>query len=152
LIKHLLLLAALPGALLDMGGKPAAATTAWELPPSPVAPKPRAPIDPSRASRPDLPGFSVTTTEWRSPNISLAGIITFELELHLTRDSGPSGWAETDGDGRIRTMLKNLLNGRFDLSLDAEKRELSVCFGFACLMVRGLPRETTLKIDWRKNA
>jgi hypothetical protein len=127
--KHLLLLAVLAGVLHDVGGSPA-----------------------PRASRPDLSGFSVTATEWRSPNISLAGIFTFELELHLRRDSGPSDWAETDGDGRIRTMLKNLLNSRFDFSLDTEKRELSVCFGFACLMVRGLPRETTMKIDWRKNA
>ena len=82
----------------------------------------------------------MTATELRSPNISVAGLITFAFELHLTQVSGLPGWAETEGytivarlpeggdpsDGQIRTMLKHLLESRFGLSFHTEKRELSV--------------------------
>ena len=129
--------------------KRATATTAWELPPPPVAPKPLpegttlefevASIKPSRANQPGL-GLNVTATELRSPNISLAGLITFAFELHLTQVSGLPGWVETEpfeivarlpqggdpSDSQIRTMLKNLLQSRFGLSFHTEKRELSV--------------------------
>ena len=130
--------------------KRATATTAWELPPPPVAPKPLpegtklefevAAIKLSPASQPGNPGFNVTATELRSPNISVAGLMTFAFELHLTQVSGLPGWAESEGysiaarlpqggdpiDAQIRTMLKNLLQSRFGLAFHTEKRELSV--------------------------
>jgi uncharacterized protein (TIGR03435 family) len=128
--------------------KRATSTTAWELPPPPTAPKPLpegtklefevATIKPAGVS-PGL-GLNVTATELRAPNISLAGLITFTFELHLTQVSGLPGWAESEGysivarlpqggdatDAQIRTMLKNLLQSRFGLSFHTEKRELSV--------------------------
>ena len=128
--------------------KRATATTAWELPPPPTAPKPLpegtkpefevASIKPT--GRQGGPGMNVTATELRAGNISLADLITFTFELHLTQVSGLPGWAETEGyeivaklpqggdpsDVQIRTMLKNLLQSRFGLSFHMEKRELSV--------------------------
>jgi len=128
----------------------ATTATAWELPPPAVPPKPLpegtklefevASIKPSRASRPGNAGFNVTATEMRSPNISLAGLITFAFELHETQVAKLPGWAETEGyeivarlpqggdpsDSQLRTMLKNLLQSRFDLVFHMEKRELSV--------------------------
>jgi bla regulator protein blaR1 len=76
----------------------------------------------------------------RTPNISVAGLITFAFDLHLTQVSRLPGWAESEGysivarlpqggdptDAQIRTMLKNLLQSRFGLSFHMEKRELSV--------------------------
>ena len=76
----------------------------------------------------------------RARNISLAGLITFAFELHLSQVSGLPGWAETEGyeiaarlpqggdpsDAQLRTMLKNLMQSRFGLSFHTEKRELSV--------------------------
>jgi len=130
--------------------KRATAETAWELPPPPTAPKPLpegtklefevASIRPSGASQPVTPGFNVTATELRSPNISVAGLLTFAFELHRKQVSGLPGWAETEGyaiaarlpqggdpsDGQIRTMLKHLLQSRFGLTFHAEKREMSV--------------------------
>ena len=128
--------------------KRATATTAWELPPPPTAPKPLpegakpefevATIKPAGVS-PGL-GLNVTATELRAPSISLGDLITFTFELHLTQVSGLPGWAETEGyeivaklpqggdpsDVQIRTMLKNLMQSRFGLSFHTEKRELSV--------------------------
>jgi len=128
--------------------KRATATTAWELPPPPTAPKPLpegtkpefevASIKPT--GRQGGPGMNVTATELRAGNISLADLITFTFELHLTQVSGLPGWAETEGyeivaklpqggdpsDVQIRTMLKNLMQSRFGLSFHMEKRELSV--------------------------
>ena len=128
--------------------KLATATTAWELPTPPTAPKPL-----PEGTKPEFEvtsikptgqqgglGLNVTATELRSPNISLAGLITFTFELHLTQVSGLPGWAETVGyeivaklpqggdpsDVQIRTMLKNLMQSRFGLSFHTEKRELSV--------------------------
>lgn len=130
--------------------KRATATTAWELPPPPVAPKPLpegtklefevASIRPSPAGQAGNPGFNVTTTELRTPNISVAGLITFAFDLHLTQVSGLPGWAESEGysiiarlpqggdptDAQFRTMLKNLLQSRFGLSFHMEKRDMSV--------------------------
>ena len=144
------------GALMQGGNslplplRRATAETAWELPPPPTAPKPLpegtklefevASIKPSRATPRVAPGFNVTATELRSPNISLAGLITFAFELHLSQVSGLPGWAETEGfeiaarlpqggdpsDGQLRTMLQNLLQSRFGLSFHTAKRELSV--------------------------
>jgi len=128
--------------------KRATATTAWELPPPPTAPKPLpegtkpefevATIKPAGVS--PGPGLNVTATELRARSISLADLITFTFELHLTQVSGLPGWAETEGyeivaklppggdpsDVQIRTMLKNLMQSRFGLSFHTEKRELSV--------------------------
>ena len=128
--------------------KRATATTAWELPPPPTAPKPLpegtkpefevASIKPT--GRQGGPGMNVTATELRARSISLADLITFTFELHLTQVSGLPGWAETEGyeivaklpqggdpsDVQIRTMLKNLMQSRFGLSFHTEKRELSV--------------------------
>ena len=128
--------------------KRATSETAWELPPPPAAPKPLpegtkpefevATIKPAGLS-PGL-GLNVTATELRAQSISLAGLITFTFELHLTQVSGLPGWAETEGyeivaklpqggdpsDVQIRTMLKNLMQSRFGLSFHTEKRELSV--------------------------
>jgi uncharacterized protein (TIGR03435 family) len=128
--------------------KRATSETAWELPPPPTAPKPLpegtkpefevATIKPAGAS-PGL-GLNVTATELRAQSISLAGLITFTFELHLTQVSGLPGWAENEGyeivaklpqggdpsDVQIRTMLKNLMQSRFGLSFHTEKRELSV--------------------------
>ena len=135
---------------LSLPLKRATAETAWELPPPRTAPKPLpegtklefevASIKPTGAIQPRPPGFNVTATELRSPNISLAGLITFAFELHLTQVSKLPGWAETEGyqiaarlpqggdasDDQLRTMLKNLLQSRFDLSCHTEKREMSV--------------------------
>ena len=128
--------------------KRATSETAWELPPPPAPPKPLpegtkpefevATIKPAGVS-PGL-GLNVTATELRAPSISLAGLITFTFELHQKQVSGLPGWAETEGyeivaklpqggdpsDVQIRTMLKNLMQSRFDLSFHTEKRELSV--------------------------
>lgn len=128
----------------------ATAETAWELPPPPVAPQPLpegtklefevASIRPSRAGPPGAPGFNVTATELRSPNSSLAGLITFAFELHRTQISGLPDWAETEGyqiaarlppggdpsDSQIRTMLQNLLQSRFGLAFHTDQREMSV--------------------------
>ena len=128
--------------------KRATATTAWELPPPPTAPKPLpqgtkaefevATIKPAGVS-PGL-GLNVTATELRAQSISLAGLITFTFELHLSQVSGLPGWAQTEGyeiiaklpqggdpsDVQVRTMLKNLMQSRFGLSFHTEKRELSV--------------------------
>lgn len=128
----------------------ATAATAWELP-SPPAAAQRLPeaakaefevasIKHSVESRPGRGGFNVTATELLSRNTSLASIITFAFELHLTQVSGLPGWAESErfdivaklppggepSDAQIRTMLKNLLQSRFGLSFHTEKRELSV--------------------------
>ena len=128
--------------------KRATSETAWELPPPPAVPKPLpegtkpefevATIKPTGVS--PGPGLNVTATELRARSISLADLITFTFELHLTQVSGLPGWAEREGyeivaklpqggdpsDVQIRTMLKNLLQSRFGLSFHTEKRELSV--------------------------
>jgi uncharacterized protein (TIGR03435 family) len=135
---------------LPLSLKRATAETAWELPAPPAAPKPLpdgtklefevASIKPSPAPQRVPPGFNVTATELRSPNISVAGLITFAFELHQSQVSGLPGWAETEGytivaklpqggdptDVQIRTMLKNLLQSRFGLSFHTENRQLSV--------------------------
>jgi hypothetical protein len=87
--------------------KRATATTAWELPPPPTAPKPLpegtklefevATIKPSRASQPGNPGFNVTATELRSPNISLAGLITFTFRAPLVAGLGAAGLGRDRG-------------------------------------------------------
>ena len=124
--------------------------TAWELPPPAVAPKPLpegtkaefevASIRPSPEGRPGSGSFNVSATELLSRNTSLASIITFAFDIHLTQVSGLPGWAESEGydivaklpqggdpsDAQIRTMLKNLLQSRFNLAFHTEKRELSV--------------------------
>jgi len=128
--------------------KRATSETAWELPPPPIAPKPLpegtkpefevASIKPTGLS--PGPGLNVTATELRARSISLADLITFTFELHLTQVLGLPGWAETEGyeivaklpqggdpsDVQIRTMLKNLMQSRFGLSFHTETRELSV--------------------------
>ena len=128
--------------------KRATATTAWELPPSPTAPKglpegtkPEfevATIKPAGLS-PGL-GLNVTATELRARSISLKDLIAFTFELHPAQVSGLPDWAETEGyeivaklpqggdpsDVQIRTMLKNLMQTRFGVAFHTEKRELSV--------------------------
>lgn len=134
---------------LSLPLKRAIGETAWELPalralpPLPEGAKLEfevASIKPTRGSGPAGVGFNVTATELRSPNISVAGLITFTFELHPSQVSGLPGWAETEGyeivarlpqggdpsDTQIRTMLKNLLQTRFGLAFHTEKRELSV--------------------------
>ncbi len=130
--------------------KRATAETAWELPPPPTAPKPLpegtklefevASIKPSPEGQPGNGSFNVTATELLSRNTSLAYIITFAFELHLTQVSGLPRWAETErydiaarlpqggepSGAQLRTMLKNLLQSRFGLSFHTEKREISV--------------------------
>ena len=129
--------------------KRASAETAWELPaPKALPPLPEgtklefevASIKPAGADRPPAVGFNVTATELRSPNISVAGLITFAFELHSSQVVGLPAWAETEGyeiaarlpqggdpsDAQLRTMLKNLLQSRFGLAFHTEKRDLSV--------------------------
>jgi uncharacterized protein (TIGR03435 family) len=130
--------------------KRATASTAWELPPPPAAREPLpegtkaefevASIKPSPEDQRGHGGFNVTATELRSRNTSLADIITFAFELHLTQVSGLPRWAETErydiaarlpqggepSDAQLRTMLKNLLQSRFGFSFHTGKRELSV--------------------------
>ena len=129
--------------------KRANAETAWELPalkeppPLPEGTKLEfevASIKPTLGGRPPGAGLNGSATELRSPNISVAGLITFTFELHLSQISGLPPWAETEGyeiaarlpqggdpsDTQIRTMLKNLLESRFGLAYHTEKRELSV--------------------------
>jgi len=147
------------GTLLTQGTNPlslplaliwtrATSETAWELPPPPAVPKPlpegtkpefEVATIKSAGKLPGL-GLNVTATELRAQSISLASLITFTFELHLTQVSGLPGWAETEGyeivaklpqggepsDVQIRTMLKNLMQSRFGLSFHTEKRELSV--------------------------
>ncbi|HEY1337674.1 MAG TPA: hypothetical protein VGF59_09205, partial [Bryobacteraceae bacterium] len=94
--------------------KRATAETGWELPPPPTAPKPLpegtklefevASIKPSRALQRVAPGFSVTLTELRTPNISVAGLITFAFELHLSQISRLPDWTETE-EYEIATRL-----------------------------------------------
>jgi len=132
---------------LPLALKRATAATAWELPPPPASLNPLpegtkaefevASIKPT-GQQGGL-GLNVTATELRAGNISLAGLITFTFELHLSQVSGLPGWAQTEGyeivaklphggdpsDVQIRTMLKNLLQSRFGLSFHTEKRELS---------------------------
>jgi len=129
--------------------KRATSETAWELPRTPAGTpkglpegmKPEfevATIKPTGVS--PGPGLNVTATELRAPSISLADLITFTFELHLTQVSGLPGWAETEGyeivaklpqggdpsDVQLRTMLKNLMQSRFGLFFHTEKRKLSV--------------------------
>jgi uncharacterized protein (TIGR03435 family) len=129
--------------------KRANAETAWELPaPRALPPLPEgtnlefevASIKLTPGGRPVATGFNVTATELRSPNISVAGLMTFAFELHLSQVFGLPAWAETEGyeiaarlpqggdpsDAQLRTMLKNLLQSRFGLAFHTEKRELSV--------------------------
>ena len=130
--------------------KRATSETAWELPPPPAArgPLPEgtkaefevASIKPSPEGQPGNGGFNVTATELLSRNTSLADIITFAFEIHVTQLSGLPGWAKTErydiaaglpqggeaSDAQLRTMLKNLLQSRFGLSFQTEKREMSV--------------------------
>lgn len=75
-----------------------------------------------------------------SRNTSLADIITFAFEIHMTQVSGLPSWAKTErydiaaglpqggeaSDAQLRTMLKNLLQSRFGLSFHTDKREISV--------------------------
>jgi uncharacterized protein (TIGR03435 family) len=136
------------GNTLPLNLKRATAETAWELP----VPKARtqlpdgvklefevASIKPT-GQPPRGPGFNVTETELRAPNISLAGLIAFTFELHASQIAGLPGWAQTEGfeiaarlprggdpsDAQIRTMLKNLLESRFGFAFHNEKRVLSV--------------------------
>ncbi|MBZ5633255.1 MAG: TIGR03435 family protein [Acidobacteriia bacterium] len=128
--------------------KRATSQTAWELPPPPAPPKglPEGTkaefevVSIKPTGQPGGLGLNVTATELRAGSISLAGLIAFTFELHLTQVSGLPGWAETEGyeivarlpqggdpnDVQIRTMLKNLMQSRFGLSFHTEKRELSV--------------------------
>jgi uncharacterized protein (TIGR03435 family) len=128
--------------------KRATSESAWELPPPPAPSKglPEgtklefdvASVKPT-GQQGGL-GLNVTATELRARGITLAGLVTFTFELHLTQVAGLPDWAETEGfeiiaklpeggdpsDVQIRTMLKNLLQSRFGLSFHTEKRELSV--------------------------
>ncbi|HEX3877711.1 MAG TPA: TIGR03435 family protein [Bryobacteraceae bacterium] len=129
--------------------KRANSETAWELPatralpPLPEGTKLEfevASIKPANGGRPVGVGFNVSATELRSSNISVAGLITFAFELHLSQVVGLPAWAGTDGyeigarlpqggdptDAQLRTMLKNLLQSRFGLAFHTEKRELPV--------------------------
>ena len=137
------------GNTLPLPLKRATAETAWDLPapkalpPLPEGTKPEfevASIKRGPAGRPVGVGFNVTATELRSPNISVAGLITFAFELHLSQVIGLPAWAGTDGyeiaarlpqggdpsDAQLRTMLKNLLQSRFGLAFHTGERELSV--------------------------
>ena len=138
-MKQLLLLVALPGALLAQtlegtwqgtGPLPEGTKIEFEV----------GSIKPSPEGQPGNGGFNVTATELRSRNTSLADIITFTFEIHSTQLSGLPSWAETErydiaarlpqggepSDAQIRTMLKDLLQSRFGLSFHTEKREISV--------------------------
>lgn len=130
--------------------KRATSETAWELPLPPTARGPLpggtkiefevATIKPSPEGQPGNGGFNVTATQLLSRNTSLADILTFAFEIHLTQLSGLPGWANTErydivaglpqggeaSDAQLRTMLKNLLQSRFGLSFHTEKREISV--------------------------
>ena len=86
-MKQLLLLVALPGALLAQtlegtwqgtGPLPEGTKIEFEV----------ASIKPSPEGQPGNGGFNVTATELLSRNTSLADIITFAFELHLTQVSG----------------------------------------------------------------
>jgi uncharacterized protein (TIGR03435 family) len=130
--------------------KRATSESARELPEPPTArgPLPESPkiefevasIEPSPDGQPGNGGFNVTGTELLSRNTSLADILTFAFEIHLTQLSGLPRWAETEkyniagrlpeggepSDTQLRTMLKNLLQSRFGFSFHTEKRALSV--------------------------
>ncbi len=130
--------------------KRATSETAWELPPPPAARAPLpdgtkiefevASIKPSPEGQPGNGGFNVTATELLGRNTSLADIITFAFEIHLSQLSGLPRWAEIEkydiaarlpqggepSDAQLRTMLKNLLQSRFGLSFHTEQRALSV--------------------------
>ncbi len=131
--------------------KRATSETAWELPPPPTAPKPlpagtklefeAASIGRRRIKSGNLGQWRRNlATELRARSISLADLITFTFELHLTQVSGLPGWAQTEryeivarlpqggdpSDAQLRKMLKNLLQSRFGLSFHTEKRELSM--------------------------
>ena len=138
-MKQLLLLVALSGALLAQtlegtwqgtGPLPEGTKIEFEV----------ASIKPSPEGQPGNGGFNVTATELLSRNTSLADIITFAFEIHVTQLSGLPGWAKTErydiaarlpqggepSDAQLRIMLKNLLQSRFGLSFHTEKREISV--------------------------
>jgi uncharacterized protein (TIGR03435 family) len=130
--------------------KRATSETAWELPLPPAAPGPLpegtkiefevATIKPTPEGQPGNGSFNVTATQLLSRNTSLADILTFAFEIHLTQLSELPGWAETErydivaglpqggeaSDIQVRTMLKNLLQSRFGLAFHTEKREISV--------------------------
>ena len=140
-MKQLLLLVALPGALLAQtlegtwqgtGPLPEGTKIEFEV----------ASIKPSPEGQPGNGGFNVTATELHSRNTSLADIITFAFELHLTQVSGLPGWAKTErydiaarlpqggepSDAQIRTMLKDLLAEPIRPFLPhGEARDICVC-------------------------
>jgi uncharacterized protein (TIGR03435 family) len=139
-MRRLLLFGALPGALLaqTIGGTTAPLNalpqgTGLEFEVASIKPSPE-------GQRPGTGGFNVTATQLLSRNTSLADIITFAFEIHMSQLSGLPGWANTErydiaaglpqggepSDAQLRTMLKNLLQSRFGLSFHSEKRELSV--------------------------
>src|SRR5437868_6828568 len=133
-MKQLLLLAALPGALLAQ-----ALEGTWQ-----------GALSPPNQSREIRVVLKITKNENvhqgtlynidQGGVVNLAQLLTFAFGIHRKQVSGLPGWAETDhfdieapipGEGapndvQLRTMIQNLIKSRFGLAYHQEKRELSV--------------------------
>jgi uncharacterized protein (TIGR03435 family) len=83
-------------------------------------------------------GFNVTARELRSRSTSLSALVIFAYTLHASQVIGLPAWATTEKydivatfegdptDTELRTMLKNLIKNRFNVTFHTEKRELPV--------------------------
>lgn len=140
---------------LTQGGKPlpllferATSETEWTIPPPPVKLPPMAAnADPSfevatvKPSKPDQPGkgFMVRGNHFRTINTSLNDLITFAYGVQQKQIIGQQAWVDSDkwdieaqpdvpgvpNDKQLKTMLKKLLDDRFQLKFHKDSKELS---------------------------
>src|SRR4051794_78712 len=127
-------------------------TTAWEIPPPPpptklmpADAKPTFEVATIKPSVPDAPGQSILlgrggSNLFTTTNSTLADLITFAYELHPRQLTFAPAWVESEkfdlsakpdqpgmpSGPQLKTMVKQLLAERFQLTFHREKKELSV--------------------------
>jgi uncharacterized protein (TIGR03435 family) len=140
---------------LTQGGNPmpllferATPETEWTIPPPPVKlPPMAADADPSfevatvKPSKPDQPGKAITVrgNHFRTINTTLIDLITFSYGVQQKQVVGQPSWVDSDkwdieaqpdvpgvpNDKQLKTMLKKLLNDRFQIKFHKDTKELS---------------------------